>query len=95
MKPLPLEFESGGFQYRQLRRVGDVVLLEQSQSHWRRPRYEVCIVRKRPDRKIAGKCIPARECLPSSEAWGTYGWTYQYLEKAEARFRQIVESRAQ
>jgi hypothetical protein len=93
MKPLLTEFQSGGFHFRQLWREGDLILLEKTKPHWTEPSYEVCIVRKCADRTIAGKFIPASEALPSSESWGTYGWTYRSREKAKAKFCRLVESR--
>jgi hypothetical protein len=93
MKPLPEQFRHGGFDYRVLARDGDVVLMAKRNRGMARDIYEVCIVRRCPDRTIAGKPIPARECLPSPEHWGTYGWSPYGLERARELFRELAQSR--
>ena len=75
MKPLPPQFRHDGFDFRVLEREGGVVLLSKTKPHYTRLHFEVCIVRRCPERTIVGKLIPARECLPTPEHWGTYGWT--------------------
>ena len=94
MKPLPLNFKRAGFTFDQLRRMGDVVLLAKSKPHSStRSSYEVCRVRRCPERTIAGKIIPAHESLPPDEAWGTYGWTHTSLDSAMAKFAQLITGR--
>lgn len=93
-RPLPSEFSLDGFSFRLLARQGDVVLhekrkLDHSQSH-----YEVVVVRKRPSEVIFGKRQPARELMPRSEDWGTYGWTPGTLELAWQLFEQKVTERS-
>lgn len=41
-----------------------------------------------------GNRTPAHEAMPSSEQWGTYGWTCNTLERAKVRLRQIEGSTA-
>jgi len=93
MKPLELEFAYDGFQWRQLDRVGDVVLLEKSKPSYGRASYEVIIVQIHPEQTIHGRHYPERETMPRSEAWGELGWTYTDRPSAEVRFRHLVNRR--
>lgn len=101
MLPLPKEFKvkgQRGFIYKLLKREGDVALVEQIDTEDNKvTAWEVFIVQKYPDRYSPdGKTfIPAKEASPRSELWGTMGYTYSTLEKAEERFAKMVESQAE
>src|SRR3989442_10386434 len=90
MKPLPTKFRYHRFDFHQIMRAGDVVLLSKTRPNLLRPSYEVVVVRRCPEISIAGRVIPSRECLPRAEMWGTCGWTYVDLESAWAKFRQLT-----
>jgi len=93
MKPLPTEFQSGGFHFRQLTREGRVVLLVKTKppATWRD--YEVVILETRPATTFMGKPVPAREVMPPSETWGTRGWSPHDEPAARARFAAVVQER--
>ena len=88
MKPLPTEFKSKGFQFRQLKRVGDVALFERKRPTWKNPGYEVVRVRKYPTYEISGATIEAHEALPPDEAFGQEGWALASIERAEEVFAE-------
>jgi hypothetical protein len=91
--PLAPTFTSGGFNFRMLRREGDVALLSKVHRHGRVESYEVVRIQHRRAKVMPnGKPLPAREAMPASEQWGTAGWTYPDLASAERRFAQLLGS---
>ena len=96
MRVLPERFRKGGFDFQLVERRGDLALFVITKPNWTHPSYEVVIVRKHPARKITGRDSRVREygdreAMPKSEDWGIYGWTYSDLERAKARFKQLVQ----
>lgn len=80
MNPLPTQFDGRadqkGFQFSQIKREGDVALFEKRKPGWLKPKYEVVIVQKCPERTWPnGLTTPAHEIMPSPEEWGTLGWS--------------------
>src|SRR5713101_2209972 len=76
-KPLRTRFRHHGFDYRQIARVGDAAIYEQTWSGCRNPSvcYEVIRIRKRDGFQIGGRFVEPAEIYPNSEAWGVDGWT--------------------
>ena len=93
MIPLKTQFTYDGFFFRQIKRDGDLVLLEKRKANHTRPSFEVVVVQHHPAQVVSGREYPAREAMPRSEAWGTLGWSYVDLDSATARFRQLVAAR--
>lgn len=91
LKPLPADFKSGGFTFRQLWREGNITLFEKRKRPDGAVSYEVVRIRVLPARVMFGKAYPATEAMPASESWGKYGWTYCDLSKARAKFRALTE----
>ena len=91
MKPLAESFKSGGFNFRQLCREGNVALFEKTKGERNRC-YEVVRIQQREARLAFGKTLPACEVMPSSERWGKDGWTYRDLPSAQKKFRERVEA---
>ena len=87
---LPTKFAYDGFEFRQLARNGDIVLLEKSKTSHLEPTYEVVIVQRHPAQNIHGRPYPERESMPPSETWGTAGWTYSDFQTAKLKFDQLV-----
>ena len=93
MKSLAFPFERAGFRYELIDRQGLVCLVKQTRlgkSHWC---FEVVKLIPYPDQIRFGAFVPAHECYPPDEHWGTYGFTYrpEELEKARKRFAGMVE----
>lgn len=50
--------------------------------------YEIFKVRMRPARKVKGVLIPAKECFPKTDDWGTNAFTYTQENNALECFRR-------
>ena len=90
--PLPTEWKKSGFQFRIIRREGDTVIVEK----WRPETpsivsYEVAKIRIQEEHTWPnGITTPRRECYPSSEHWGIYGFTCTTREQAQRRFNALT-----
>jgi len=89
MQGLPFTFRSDGFDFRQLDRIGDVVLLEKTAEWSTRQFYEVVIVQHHKPRP---PWCNGGERMPSSEQWGVAGWSYSDLPGARTKFNALVEA---
>jgi hypothetical protein len=91
-KPLPIEFQSGGFNYRLIAREGDAAIYEQTWSSCSNPSvcYEVIRIRRREGFEIDGRFVEPAEVYPSSDAWGVDGFTFTDKEAAFAKLREVV-----
>jgi hypothetical protein len=92
-KTLPQTFTYDGFTFRLVRRHDQVAVFAKTKPTHHRETYEVIIVLRHPAETICGRNYQARESMPPSEAWGTSGWTYTELAKANAKFDVLVEGR--
>ena len=93
MIPLATTFSFDGFDFRQVERVGGLALFGKSKPTHTRASFEVVIVQKHPAKTfLSGKHYDARESMPSSESWGTKGWTYTNLENAQTKLNQLAET---
>ena len=89
MKPLPDNFHSDGFDFRILRRGGDVALVVKSKPGGTSS-YEVVRLIHVPARQMFGRLVPAHEAMPASEQWGQRGWSYPDRDRAEAKYRKLT-----
>jgi hypothetical protein len=88
----PTKFGHSGFTLTQLKRVGNVAIYVQTKRR-QPPAYEVVLIQKYEAYSAFGKEYPAGECYPSSEQWGTYGFTYRTTEGAERKFLELTGER--
>lgn len=88
MKALPTQFKAGGFWFDQLERIGQIGLFEKTRG--RSVSYEVVRIQRQNAWRAFGQDFPASEAMPSSELWGTDGWTYVDCDSAMVRFRDQV-----
>jgi hypothetical protein len=90
-KPLPIEFRSGDFNYRQIARKGDAAIYEQTWSGCSNPSiaYEVVRIRRREGFEIDGRLVEPAEVYPKSEAWGEHGFTLTDKDAAFAKLREL------
>jgi hypothetical protein len=89
---LAFPFTRDGFTHELLQRDGRVCLVRRSKpAHWH---YEVVLLQIEPDKTIRGVFHPEHERYPSSEAWGTHGFTYRSdeLQQAAARLRELLKA---
>jgi len=73
MKQLPQTFKRNGFTFGQMEREGNVAIYRKHKG--RISSFEVVLIQSHNGRIIMGEVIPPSEFYPSSEQWGTKGWT--------------------
>jgi hypothetical protein len=91
-KPLPVEFRSGGFNYRQIAREGDAAIYEQTWGSCSNPSvcYEVIRVRRREAFQIDGRFVEPAEVYSNSDVWGVDGFTFTDKDAAFAKLREVA-----
>ena len=91
-KPLPIEFQSAGFNYRQIAREGIAAIYEQTWSICSDPSvcYEVIRIRRREAFQIDGRLVEPAEIYPRSDAWGVDGFTLTDKDGAFAKLREVA-----
>jgi hypothetical protein len=91
-KPLPVEFRSGGFNYRQIAREGDAAIYEQTWSRCSNASvcYEVIRIRRRDGFEIDGRLVEPAEVYPNSDAWGVDGFTFADKDAAFAKLQELA-----
>jgi len=90
VEALATEFNSGGFQFKQMRRHGKVALFLKAKQGHSHPTYETVIIQTHHAERAFGRDLPEREVMPSSETWGAQGWSDSDLDCALARYNQVV-----
>lgn len=87
MTPLPSQWTRRGIVSRVIRRTGDIVMVQLGKADC----YEVAIVQRHNGYNLpGGRVAEAKEYMPSDEQFGTLGWYYCALDKAEAKFAALV-----
>jgi hypothetical protein len=91
-KPLPVEFRSGGLNYRQIAREGMWAIYEQTWSRCAEPSvsYEVIRIRLREGFQINGRFVEPAETYPKPDAWGVDGFTFTDKDAAFAKQRELT-----
>lgn len=90
-KPIKTEFEGRadqkGFLFKQLKREGQIALFKKNKGTVEN--YEVIIIRNQEEYEMGGIKIEAKEHYPNAREFGTYGWSYQTLDSAEKKFKEL------
>jgi hypothetical protein len=94
MKPLPLILEKNGFTYTQVLRTGKVFIYRQGVAE-NLNYFEVFTIKIKLQKLFKGKLIPEREVFPCDEDFGKTAWSYRTSEKAEGKFKNLVEKQRQ
>lgn len=95
-KPLPKQWEKSGFRFTEIRREGMIAIYHKvAVEGTYHPKtvdsgFEVGIIKNSEAYEMAGNPIPAKENWPSSEQWGTMGWTYSNLYAAECKYNSLL-----
>jgi hypothetical protein len=89
MKTLPKQFEKKGFTYKQVKRIGDKAIFEQTKKGQEGITYEVVKINRHNGYELGGQKIPPGEAYPSTSQWGVAGWTYQNIRDAEVKFKKL------
>lgn len=96
MRILEKSFDRKGFRYEQVYRKDNRAIYTQTipdvgslaySFHSRT--YEVIVIKSHNGYEIAGTQILPSEVYPSSNQWGDTGWTYQTLEEAQNKIKQL------
>lgn len=83
MKPIETEFKRSGFEFKQMWRVGPVAIYGKKKPEWKDFfTFEVVVIREQKAWEAFGRVFEAKEAYPSSEQWGTFGWTARTLDAA-------------
>ncbi len=91
MKPLGDFYKKNGFYYKLLKREGDIAIFQQRLDENKGClAFEVIIVQKGEEYEMAGMKIEAHEYAPGNEQFGMKGWSFSTLEKAEIKFKELL-----
>lgn len=88
MKTLPQKLRKNGFDYTLVLRGRRSCIFEQRVSE-KTKRYEVFLIKVRPERYLYGKLLPAKEVFPHDEAFGYTAWCCWNLPAAMKRFTKL------
>ena len=97
-KPLETSFVSRTFRFDQVKRVGDIAIYKKTalkgpiRSSDHAAGFEVIRIGRHNGYTIAGSTIEPAETYPSDSQWGIAGFTYKELDKAEARFNDMLKN---
>jgi hypothetical protein len=89
MKTLPKTIQNKGFNLKQLKRVGDKAIYEQTKKGQDAKSYEVIRIGKHNGYELGGAKIAPAETYPGSSQWGINGWTFTDLALAEKKFKSL------
>lgn len=89
MKKLKTEFTKLGFKFNQLKRNGDVCLFERVDKNGIIT-YEVIRVIIRKPTEIMGRKVDGGEGYPGNERWGSHGWTFTSIERANSKYHTLI-----
>lgn len=94
-KILKTEFDRWGhFKYRQIDRVGDVAIYEQTRlDNGDLMGYEVIIIQYRNEKTLPnGFVVEEGEYYPTSAQWGVSGWTVKTEELAREKMETLLNT---
>ena len=91
MKKIGKQFKKYGFDFKQIKRVGNVAIFEQSKPGWPDPRYEIVRIGRHNGYYMGDQKIEAAETYPGNSLWGIQGWTATNLERAEVHFKKACK----
>ena len=89
MRELPTAFRNGGFDFQLLKRHGGIALFRKTKPGFSFETFEVVVVQHHKERIIAGKSIEGGEAMPSSEQWGSKGWSFSDKTSAERKAKLL------
>lgn len=90
MKAIESNFEKFKTTFNLIKREGNVAIFSRIGEDYPLS-YEVVEIKSHNGMMFGDNWVDAKEFLPSNEEWGTKGFSYKSLEKAEQRFLKMVE----
>jgi hypothetical protein len=94
MKKLDTEFESAGYKYKQIHREDMYAIYERHYISSENKHYEAIKINSHNGYEIAGNKIPPSECYPTSNSWGTHGFTCINKQAAYNRLDRMMKESA-
>ena len=92
MKKIEKTFTSKNFNHKQIHREGDFAIYERYHDNTpEKKHYEVIKIQSHNGYAIGGQMYPASEFYPSSNAWGSDGYTCISREKAYERLDKMMQ----
>jgi hypothetical protein len=89
MVTLEKEMNFQGRALRQIKRIGMIAVYEVYGLRRVLYGFEVIVIRVRQAEEAFGRAYPEREVYPSSEEWGTYGFTFLARDPSGAQKRVL------
>lgn len=91
MKTTPKEFNRSGWHFRQIFREGEIAVFERSRlPDMSQQHFETVRLKPYSAGEVFGRVIEAGESYPSSEEWGTYGFTLSDKTAARAKADEML-----
>ena len=91
-RPLPATFIKNTFTYELVMRDGQCAIYKQRlRTGVGCLAYEVFRIEVKPEGEMFGKIIPMREVAPSNEAFGFTAWSFQTLDRAKTKLKELVD----
>jgi hypothetical protein len=94
MKKLEKEFESTGYKYKQIHRENMYAIYERQHISSTNKHYEAIKINSHNGYEIAGNKIPPSECYPTSNSWGSNGFTCLNKQSAYNRLDRMMKESA-
>jgi len=91
-KVLPDFYKKNGYDFKLVKREGNIAIYSQGDDEGRVFAYEVFEVRKQKETQFGDIHYEAKERVPSNEEWGTNAFTVHSMEQAEKYVKQIQET---
>ena len=91
MKKLDKEFESSSFKFKQIHREKMFAIYERHHISSENKHYEAIKIQSHNGYEIAGNKIPPSECYPTSNSWGTHGFTCLTKKAAYDKLDEIMK----
>jgi len=88
-KKLSPLFDKNGFTFELVERRGDFAVFRKFKERGKSESFETVKITRHDGYTIAGKEIPPGECYPSSEQWGTHGFTFNDPIAALAKMAEL------
>lgn len=88
LKRLPLELSREGFRFRQVKRVGDLAIYEQTKGGALYTFEVVRVTTSKPNPR-SKEGFDLVEVYPIAPYWGVLGWSFMTLAGAEAKFEAL------
>ena len=93
MKILEKSFDRKNFHYEQIYRKENFAIYTQKHIEHGSLTYEVIIIKSHNGYEIMGNKIPPSEVYPCDSQWGDFGWSYQTLEEAQNKIKELEENK--